>query len=112
MDQREASKIIDEALDAGINFADTANVYGLGESEEIVGETLKSKRHDVAIATKVGFRMGPGPNQVGLSRAHIIHEVEESLRRLQTNYIDLLQIHRPDSLTAWEETLPSVGCSC
>ncbi|WP_025716796.1 aldo/keto reductase [Paenibacillus sp. 1-18] len=105
LELREASKIIEEALEAGINFIDTANVYGLGESEEIIGETLKQKRHDVVIATKVGFRMGSGANQVGLSRKHIIREVEESLRRLQTDYIDLLQIHRPDSLTEWEEIL-------
>lgn len=104
----KAGRLIDMALDAGINFFDTANVYGEGESERILGEALRSKRHDVVIATKIGFRTGPGANDVGLSRGHIIQQTEESLKRLGTEYIDLLQIHRPDHITEWEETMSTL----
>ncbi|AJY74283.1 aldo/keto reductase [Paenibacillus beijingensis] len=102
---KEAERLVDHALDAGVNFFDTANAYAEGQSEEILGKTLKSKRHQAIIATKVRARMGPGPNDLGLSRLHIIRQVEESLRRLETDYIDLYQIHNPDQLTDWEETL-------
>ncbi|MFB5683508.1 aldo/keto reductase [Paenibacillus terreus] len=105
IDYETAERLVHEALGAGINFFDTANVYGGGESEEMLGRSLKGKRHEVVIATKSGFRMGPGPNQVGLSRVHIMQQVEESLKRLGTDYIDLYQIHRPDPLTDWEEIL-------
>lgn len=105
LDKEKAGRLLDMALDAGINFFDTANVYGAGESERILGEALRSKRHEVVIATKVGFRTGPGANDVGLSRGHIIQQTEDSLQRLGTDYIDLLQIHRPDHLTEWEETM-------
>ncbi|QWU15564.1 Predicted oxidoreductase [Paenibacillus sophorae] len=105
LDEQAAGQLVNEALEAGINFFDTANVYGVGESEEILGRSLKGKRHEAVIATKVRFRMGPGPNQVGLSRGHIIQQAEESLKRLGTDYIDLYQIHGPDPLTDWEETL-------
>ncbi len=100
--------IIDRALDAGINFLDTANVYSRGRSEEVVGEALKrnGKRHRVILATKVHGRMDDDdPNAAGSSRRHIIEQCEASLRRLQTDYIDLYQIHRPRSDTPIDETL-------
>jgi len=105
LDQSAATALVHRALDAGINFVDTANVYAAGESETMVGEALKGKRHQVVLATKVRGRMGPGPNQVGLSRSHILESVEASLRRLGTDYIDLYQIHRVDPLTNLEDTL-------
>jgi aryl-alcohol dehydrogenase-like predicted oxidoreductase len=104
-DHADCIRIMHRALDAGINFVDTANVYSNGESEEIVGKALKGRRDDVVLATKVHNAMGPGPNDRGNSRAHIMREVEHSLRRLQTDYIDLYQIHRPDPETPIEETL-------
>jgi aryl-alcohol dehydrogenase-like predicted oxidoreductase len=105
LDQAAATSLVHRALDAGINFIDTANVYAAGESETMVGHAIEGRRHEVVLATKVRGRMGPGPNQVGLSRAHIIESVEASLRRLGTDYIDLYQIHRPDPLTNLEDTL-------
>jgi aryl-alcohol dehydrogenase-like predicted oxidoreductase len=104
-DHADCVRIIHCALDAGINFVDTANVYSSGESEEIVGEALRGRRDAVVLATKVHGEMGPGPNDRGNSRVHILREVENSLRRLQTDYIDLYQIHRPDADTPIEETL-------
>jgi aryl-alcohol dehydrogenase-like predicted oxidoreductase len=101
----DCARISHRALDAGINFIDTANVYDNGESEEIVGEALRGRRDSVVLATKVSNPMGPGPNERGNSRAHILRQVEQSLRRLQTEYIDLYQIHRPDPDTPIEETL-------
>ncbi|UUZ87154.1 aldo/keto reductase [Paenibacillus sp. P26] len=80
-------------------------MYADGQSEEILGKALKGKRHQALIATKVRGRTGPGPNDIGLSRPHIMRQVEESLKRLGTDYIDLYQIHNPDQLTDWEETL-------
>lgn len=100
--------IIDRALDAGINFLDTANVYSRGRSEEVTGEALKrnGKRHQVVLATKVHGTMDDNdPNAYGSSRRHIIEQCEASLRRLQTDYIDLYQIHRPRSDTPIDETL-------
>lgn len=105
LNKQDSARLVDEALDQGINFFDSANQYGLGESEEFLGEALKGKRREAIIATKVRFRMGPGVNQVGLSRWHILEQVDESLRRLGTDYIDLFQIHGPDPLTDWEETM-------
>lgn len=96
------------ALDAGVNFIDTANVYHEGTSEQILGQALRSlgvPRHDVVIATKVRGRTGKGPNAVGLTRAHIMHQAEESLRRMQLDFIDLYQIHGFDPLTPMDETL-------
>jgi aryl-alcohol dehydrogenase-like predicted oxidoreductase len=104
-DHEDSIRIIHSALDAGINFVDTANVYSSGESEEIVGKALKGRRDQVVLATKVHGSMGPGPNDRGNSRVHILREVENSLCRLQTDYIDLYQIHRPDPATPIEETL-------
>ena len=107
-DHAACLRIIHRALDAGINFVDTANVYSNGESEQIVGEALRGRRDRVVLATKVHGEMGPGPNDRGNSRAHILREVENSLRRLQTDYIDLYQIHRPDPETPIEETLSAL----
>ena len=100
-----AKRVLARAWDIGINFYDTANVYSNGRSEEIVGEFLDGCRNDAVLATKVRGEMGPGPNQHGLSRAHIMWQVGESLRRLKTDYIDLYQIHRWDYETPIEETL-------
>ena len=99
--------IIDRALDVGINFIDTANVYNGGESERIVGEALKAngKRQQVVLATKVHGKVGEGPNDQGNSRFHIIKACEDSLRRLQTDTIDLYQLHRPDFHIPQDETL-------
>src|SRR4051794_12352914 len=94
-DHDEAIRIIQAALDAGINFVDTADVYGEGESEEIVGKALVGRRDDVILATKFHGAMGADPNQQGASRRWILREVERSLRRLQTDWIDLYQVHRP-----------------
>jgi aryl-alcohol dehydrogenase-like predicted oxidoreductase len=104
-DHGDAIRIIHKALDAGINLVDTADVYSLGESEEIVGKALKGRRDDVVLATKFANPMGDAPNQRGASRRWIIAEVEHSLRRLRTDYIDLYQYHRPDVETDMEETL-------
>jgi aryl-alcohol dehydrogenase-like predicted oxidoreductase len=103
--QSEADALVGRALDQGINFIDTANVYSAGESEIMTGKALRGKRHDVVLATKVRGRMGPGPNDVGLSRLHIMQSVEASLKRLDTDYIDLFQIHRWDEYTSLEDTL-------
>ncbi len=102
---QEAERIIYRFLDAGGNHIDTANVYAEGRSEEIIGRVLSGKRHQVVLATKVRFSTGPGPNDAGLSRYHILHSVEDSLRRLRTDVIDLLYMHSWDSLTPLEETL-------
>lgn len=103
--EAEAIKIVEKALEVGINFFDTANMYIEGRSEEIVGKALGKKRHSVVLATKGGAKMGPGPNDIGLSRKHINKAVEDSLRRLQTDYIDLYYAHVPDYSTPLEETL-------
>lgn len=105
LEQTSVDGLVHAALDAGINFVDTANVYAAGESETMLGKALGTRRHDVVLATKVRARMGPGPNQVGLSRLHMLQAVEASLTRLGTDYIDLYQIHRHDLLTNIEDTL-------
>ncbi|MEV4249719.1 aldo/keto reductase [Streptosporangium canum] len=107
-DHDECVRIIHAALDQGINFVDTADMYSAGESEEIVGKALRGRRDDIVLATKVHFRMGEGPNRSGNSRRWIIKEVEESLKRLQTDWIDLYQVHRPDHTTDIEETLSTL----
>src|SRR3982751_4994175 len=104
-DHDESIRIIHAALDAGINFIDTADVYSRGESEEIVGKALKGRRDDVILATKVHGRMGDDPNQFGNTRRWIVREVESSLKRLGTDWIDLYQIHRPELDTDIDETL-------
>ncbi|HXQ91431.1 MAG TPA: aldo/keto reductase [Nitrososphaerales archaeon] len=101
----EAKKIIDRALDLGINFIDTANLYSAGRSEEILGAILKERRNDIVLATKLYFPVGEGSNDRGLSRYHIFREIERTLHRLQTDHIDLLQTHRYDYETPVEETL-------
>ncbi|TMI46109.1 aldo/keto reductase [Candidatus Bathyarchaeota archaeon] len=101
----KARPIVKRALDLGVNFFDTANVYSAGRSEEIVGELLKDHREDVVLATKVRLSTGEGPNKEGLSRYHIMDQVKKSLKRLQTDRIDLYQIHRWDYSTPIEETL-------
>lgn len=107
LDEAASRKIIKKALDLGINFFDTANVYGIGSSEQILGKALKdyAVREEIVIATKVSGKMHDGPNGSGLSRKSILHEVEQSLQRLQTDYIDLLYIHRWDYQTPIEETM-------
>ena len=101
----EATRIVDAAIDAGINLVDTANVYHGGRSEEAVGKALAGRRHRVVLATKVQGRVGDGPNDQGTSRLHILRACEESLRRLKTDYIDLYQVHRPCPEIPIEETL-------
>ena len=105
VDPEGTAKVIDQALDEGINLLDTANIYSKGLSEEYIGRTLKGKRQEAIIATKVGGPMGDEPNRSGDSRKHIMAEVEDSLRRLDTDYIDLYQIHFTDESTPIEETL-------
>ena len=108
-DHDDSIRIIHRALDAGINLIDTADVYSLGESEEIVGKALKGRRDDVVLATKFSNPMGDAPNRRGASRRWIIAEVENSLRRLQTDYIDLYQYHYFDTKTDIEETLSALS---
>src|ERR1035437_10021193 len=108
VDQAGADELIKASIEAGINFFDTADVYSEGESEKTLGQSLRNlniARKDVLIATKVFGRVGPGRNDVGASRGHIMDAVEASLRRLQTDHIDLYQIHGNDSVTPIEETL-------
>lgn len=104
-DHEDGVRVIHAALDQGINFVDTADVYSKGESEEIVGKALRGRRDEVVLATKVHFPLREGRNQGGNSRRWIVREVEESLRRLGTEWIDLYQLHRPDHTTDVEETL-------
>jgi len=118
IDEKASAEILDSALDAGINLIDTANFYGKGQdepfkygtgaSEEIIGRALKGRRDKIVLATKVGLSMGTDTNDSGLSRFHIMREVENSLRRLQTDYIDLYQVHRFDDRTPLEETLSAL----
>jgi len=107
-DHGDCARIIHAALDRGINFVDTADMYSGGESEQIVGAALGGRRGEVVLATKVHFQMGEGRNRSGNSRRWIVTAVEESLRRLQTDWIDLYQIHRPDPATDIEETLSAL----
>jgi aryl-alcohol dehydrogenase-like predicted oxidoreductase len=108
-DHGESVRIIERALDAGINFVDTADVYSAGESEEIVGKALAGGRRDrVVLATKAHARMGDDPNEQGNSRRWIVRECENSLRRLGTDHIDLYQIHRPDPTADIDETLAAL----
>lgn len=108
--EAECARIINRALDAGINLIDTGNSYAGGESERIIGRALAAnrRRHEVILATKVFYKVGPGPNDEGLSRLHLIRACEDSLRRLQTDYIDLYQIHRPSPTIPVDETLSAL----
>src|SRR3954449_2648498 len=108
-DHDDSTRIIHRALDAGINFLDTADVYADGESEEIVGKALKGRRDDVLLGTKFHNPMGEDPNRRGNSRRWITRAVEDSLRRLDTDWIDLYQVHRPDPRTDIEETLSALS---
>jgi aryl-alcohol dehydrogenase-like predicted oxidoreductase len=123
--EADSIAMINRALDGGINFIDTANVYNAGESERIVGKALvaNGRRDEVVLATKVFGKMGDSPNEQGVSRYHIIKACEDSLRRLQTDHIDLYQLHRPplgvpqdETLRAFDDLIRSgkvryVGCS-
>jgi len=104
-DHDDSIRVIHAALDAGVNFVDTADVYSSGESEEIVGKALKGRRDDVVLATKFFMPMGEDPNRRGGSRRWIVKAVEDSLRRLDTDWIDLYQVHRPDPAVDVDETL-------
>ncbi len=107
-DEEGSREIVDRFLEAGGNFIDTADVYSKGVSEEITGRAIKEVRDDVVLATKVRFPMGDGPNDVGLSRKHVVAGCEASLRRLGTDYIDLYQVHMWDVATPLEETLSAL----
>ncbi len=109
VDEKGAAQIIDKALDAGVNFFDTADVYTGGRSEEIVGKILKEKRDSIVLATKVRGKVGEGINDSGLSRKHVIKGIEDSLRRLQTDYIDVYYAHMPDHDTSLEETIRAMS---
>jgi aryl-alcohol dehydrogenase-like predicted oxidoreductase len=104
-DARGATRLVDICLEAGANMFDTADVYSHGQSEEVVGTAIAGRRDRVIISTKASFRMGPGPNDVGNSRHHLIQACEASLRRLNTDYIDVYHLHGYDALTSPEETL-------
>lgn len=104
-DEPGAIRVIEQALESGVTTIDTADVYNLGRSEEIIGRAVKGRRHQIQLLTKVAMKMGDGPHDVGTSRKHIIEGCEASLRRLQTDYLDLYQIHRWDPTTPLEETL-------
>lgn len=105
IDEQTSLKIMEKAFDCGINTIDTANIYTGGRSEEIIGKAVKGRREEVVIATKVGFGTDEGPNESGLSRKHILSQVEHSLKRLQTDFIDIYYMHRFDSETPLEESL-------
>ena len=108
LNQHDTDTLVTQCLEAGINFFDTANVYSRGESETMLGKALGTKRKEVVIASKVFGRMGNGANEVGLSRLHILHEIDASLARLGTDYIDLYQVHGFDNYTPLEETLSAL----
>jgi len=108
-DYAECEAMVHTAMAAGINFIDTSDVYSFGESEEILGRALRGRRHEVVLATKFGLPVSDRLNESGGSRRWIIHEVEQSLRRLQTDYIDLYQMHRPDPSTDLDETLGALS---
>ncbi len=108
LSQSSVDEIVKRSVDAGINFIDTANVYSEGLSEQLTGQSIRNlglKRDDLVIATKVRGKMGDGPNEIGLSRKHIMQQVDESLKRLNIDYIDLYQIHGYDKLTPIEDTI-------
>src|SRR4029453_6509021 len=108
-DEAQSRRIIDHALEAGVNFIDTADVYVDGASEEVIGRALKETRNRWVLATKVANPMGKGQNERGLNRIHVKRAVEASLRRLQTDHIDLYYIHKLDPDTSWEQTVLTFG---
>jgi aryl-alcohol dehydrogenase-like predicted oxidoreductase len=105
LDEAEAAGVVEAALEAGVNFLDTADAYGRGHNEEVVGRLIKARRDEIILATKFWVKMYRRPNGGGCSRGHILQAVEDSLRRLQTDYIDLYQLHHPDPNTPVEEVL-------
>src|SRR5208282_4698826 len=107
-DVAEATRLVDICLGAGVNLFDTADVYSHGLSEEILGKAIAVRRNDVLISTKASFRMAEGPNDLGSSRHHLIRECEDSLRRLQTDHIDIYYLHGFDAQTPIEETLKTL----
>jgi aryl-alcohol dehydrogenase-like predicted oxidoreductase len=108
VEEKVADQLVGQAIDAGINFFDTADGYASGESETLLGKALASRRNDVVIATKVGFRSGPALTQSGLSRRHILWSIDQSLRRLGTDWLDIYIVHREDPFTPLEETLEAL----
>ncbi|MDA0335309.1 MAG: aldo/keto reductase [bacterium] len=104
-DEAQTALVLDQAVESGINFIDTANIYSAGDSETLIGKWLHGKRDQVLIATKFGMKMGAGPMHMGASRQHIMASIEASLTRLQTDHVDLYQLHRVDRRIAIEETL-------
>jgi len=110
VDEKNSALVINKALELGINYIDTADMYDRGRSEEFIGKAIKDIRHNVIMATKFAAVMGDGPNERGGSRYYIMKAVESSLRRLQTDYIDLYQMHIPDPATPIEETLRALEC--
>jgi aryl-alcohol dehydrogenase-like predicted oxidoreductase len=108
-DVKESTRMVDMALDAGINFLDTADIYSDGLSEQIVGETIKGRRDKFLISTKATFRLGEGPNDLGSSRYHLLNACEASLKRLKTDYIDIYHMHGFDEQTPVEETLNTLN---
>src|SRR3954471_319542 len=107
-DVAEATRLVDICLDAGLNLFDSADIYSNGAAEEILGQAIKGRRDKVIISTKGTFRAGPGPNDVGSSRYHLTQSVESSLRRLNTDRIDLYQLHGYDAMTPHEEVLDTL----
>ncbi|MGC8674297.1 MAG: aldo/keto reductase [Thermoprotei archaeon] len=108
VEEDEAQKVLKRAWDLGINFYDTANVYSAGRAEEILGDFLQGRREDAVVATKVYFPVGKGPNDSGLSRKHVLRQIDSSLGRLKAEYVDLYQVHRWDYDTPIEETLSAL----
>src|SRR5262252_462594 len=104
-DEAAAMRMVEICLDRGVNFFDTANVYSMGAAETMLGKALKGQRHRVAVASKVRLAMGDGPEESGLTRAAINRAIEGSLRRLETDYLDIYYLHAPDWKTPIEETL-------
>lgn len=109
VDEAGASAIVRRAIDLGVNFIDTANIYHHGRSEELVGKALHGHRHQVVLASKAGGKFDPEPNQGGTSRKHLLESIEASLRRLQTDYLDLFWIHHLDPKTPFEETMDALN---
>src|SRR5436305_201186 len=108
-DESAAASMVDAALDRGVNFIDTANVYAGGRSEDILGRVLAGRRDRVVLASKVGIKVGDGPADIGLSRAAIEKAIDDSLRRLRTDRLDLYYFHQPDPTTPPEESLEAMG---
>jgi len=108
-DVKEAKRLIDICLDAGLNMFDSADVYSMGQAEEILGQAIKGRRDQFLISTKATFRFGDGPNDAGSSRFHLLRAVEGALRRLRTDYIDLFQLHGFDAISPVEETLSALN---